>query len=142
MTNPSTVGAVAERELACALLRVGWSVFAPLFDAHGRIDLVIMDPSGTVLRTQVKTSRLVRDGTVLCFRTCSNTANRPVGYGEEIDVFGVWSPDLEQAFVVPIAVTPTRLCHLRLAPPANGQRSGIRYAVDFAVTRRGFSNRG
>lgn len=127
------VGAVAERELALVLLRAGWSVFTPLFDAHGRIDLVAIDPVGRVYRVQVKTSRLIRGGTVLCFRTCSNTANEPAGYDGEVDLFGVWSPDLGRAFLVPIEEAPTRLCHLRVAPAANGQRSGVRYADDFEV---------
>jgi len=108
-----------------------------MFDGHGRIDLVGIDPRGGAHRIQVKTSRLLRGGTVLCFRTCSNTSNRPADYRADIDVFGVWSPQLEQAFLVPVDVTPTRLCHLRLAPAANGQQVGVRFAHEFALRATG-----
>ena len=131
--TPSEIGAAAEREVACALSRAGWSVFVPLFDSHGRIDLLAIDPTGRLLRMQVKTARLVRDGSVLCFRTCSNTRNRPSDYHAEVDVFGIWSPDLAQAFVVPESEAPSRLCHLRLRPTANGQAAGVRFAEQYRV---------
>ena len=130
---PSEIGATAEREVAYFLERAGWSVYLPMFAAHSRVDLMAVDPTGRAVRVQVKTSRLLRGGTVLMFRTCSNTNNSPASYDGQIDAFGIWSPELEKAYLVPIEHAPTRGAHLRLMPPANNQRAGIRYAADYEI---------
>ena len=64
------------------------------------------------------------------FRTCSDTGNVEQDYRGQVDLFGVWSPELERAFLVPIDDVATRRCHLRLGPTANGQARGIRWASD------------
>jgi hypothetical protein len=87
------------------------------------------------LRVQVKTARRVGDAIV--FRTCSNTANVPRDYRGEIDAFGVYSPELDQVFVVPVAATGLRSCSLRLSPARSGQQNGVRLAADFELRRRG-----
>ncbi len=128
--NPSGIGAVAEAEVAHALLRAGRDVYVPLFKPHARVDLVVGGPGG-LLRVQCKTSRC--HGGALVFRTCSNTGNVAQDYRGEIDAFGVWSPELEQAFLVPVTDVALRGSHLRLRPPANGQARGIRWAADYVV---------
>lgn len=131
---PSIVGSVAEREVAYQLTRAGWDVFLPAFASHARVDLVAVQGS-RVLRVQCKTSRLAKD--VVSFATCSNTGNEPRCYDGEVDAFGVYSPELDKVFLVPIDGMPTRRCHLRIGPALNGQRRGIRYADDYEVTPRG-----
>jgi hypothetical protein len=128
--TPSSIGARAEAAVAAALVRAGRAVFLPAFAAHDRIDLVYVDGADLV-RVQCKTSRLIGD--VLRFRTCSNTANVPRGYGGEVDAFGVYSPDTERVYIVPAHDLPTRVCHLRLAPPRNGQRQGVRWAEHYLL---------
>jgi hypothetical protein len=128
--TPSEIGAVAEREVAVALVAAGWNVFVPLFAAHSRVDLVVENESG-VHRVQCKTSRLV-DGAI-AFRTCSNTANRPKDYRGQVDYFGVWSPELRQAFLIPVDAAPSRLCHLRVSPARSGQLRGTRPASEYLV---------
>jgi len=128
--SPSDIGAVAEAEVAHALLRAGRDVYVPLFKPHARVDLVVGGPAG-LLRVQCKTSRC--SGGAVSFRTCSNTGNVPRDYRGEVDLFGVWSPDLERAFLVPVEGVATRRCYLRLGPPANGQQRGIRWAADHEV---------
>ena len=135
--TPSEIGAVAEAEVARALRLAGIDVYVPLFNPHARVDLVI-DAGGGLQRVQCKTSRL--SGGAISFRTCSNTGNVPRDYRGEVDLFGVWSPDLDRAFLVPVEGVATRRCYLRLGPPANGQRRGIRWAADHelrAVNRSG-----
>ena len=132
--SPSEIGAVAEREVAYALERAGWSVYLPHLASHLRIDLIALDGDG-LLRVQVKTSQLQRDAVV--FRTCSNTANVRRDYGGEIDAFGVYSPELDRSYLVPIEATPSRSCSLRLGPTRNGQRKGVRFAADFEIRRPG-----
>ena len=128
--SPSDIGATAEAEVAHALLGAGRDVYVPLFKPHARVDLVVGGPAG-LLRVQCKTSRC--RGGALVFRTCSNTGNVAHDYRGEIDVFGVWSPELEQAFLVPVADVALRGSHLRLRPPANGQVKGVRWAADHLV---------
>lgn len=139
MPTPSEIGAVAELEVAAALHRAGMTVYLPVFAPQARVDLIAAGPSG-LLRIQCKTSRL-RDS-VVTFRTCSNTANRPADYRGQIDHFGVWSPELRRAFLVPVEVSGTRMCSLRLAPTRNHQRSGIRLAADYEIGAGGPGPRG
>lgn len=121
---------MAEAEVARALRVAGIDVYVPLFNPHARVDLVI-DGVGGLLRVQCKTSTC--SGGVISFRTCSNTANVPRDYRGEVDLFGVWSPALETAYLVPVAEVATRRCYLRVGPAANGQRSGIRWAADYEL---------
>jgi hypothetical protein len=132
--SPSIIGARAEREVAYALERAGWQVYLPFFASHARVDLIAMR-SEELVRVQCKTSRL-RNG-ALVFRTCSNTGNVPRRYDGEIDVFGVYSPELDKVYLVPSANVPaSEWCYLRVQAAANNQRVGIRYAADYEVTPR------
>ncbi|MGH9111260.1 MAG: group I intron-associated PD-(D/E)XK endonuclease [Acidimicrobiales bacterium] len=128
--TPTEVGARAEAAVASALVRTGKPVFFPIFGVNSRIDLIYQD-AVRLVRVQCKTSRII--GEILGFRTCSNTKNTPRGYEGEIDVFGVYSPDLDRVYLVPAAGLPTRFCSLRLAPTRNGQIKGVRRAEDFLL---------
>ncbi len=105
-------------------------MFLPAFGVNSRIDL-IYDDAGRLVRVQCKTSRII--GGVLGFRTCSNTRNLPRDYGGQIDVFGVYSPDLNLVYLVPAADLPMRFCSLRLAPTRNGQNKGVWWAENYLL---------
>jgi len=128
--SPSARGSRTEAEVALALSRVGKHVFVPLWAAHSRIDLIFVDDDGCY-RVQCKTARRVGD--VLMFMTCSNTGNVPKNYDGQVDFFGVYSPDLDQVFLVPVNDLPTRAATLRITPTRNGQRSLIRWAKDYRI---------
>lgn len=129
-SSPSVIGARAELAVAVALSKAGMAVYLPFFNAHSRVDLVYQDGAG-LHRLQCETSRIVRS--VLCFSTCSNTSGERKDYQGEIDTFGVYSPDLEQVFLVPVDGLPRRACSLRLSAPANGQQNGLRWAKDYLL---------
>ena len=57
----------------------------------------------------------------------------PRDYRGEVDVFGVYSPQLDEVFIVPVNDVATRLCSLRLAPPRNNQAVGIRWAEPYRL---------
>jgi hypothetical protein len=116
--------------VAHALHRSGWEVFVPLFAAHGRVDLVA-DRGNGPQRVQVKTGRL-KAGCIE-FRCCSNTSNAPRDYGGEVDLFGVYVPELDAAYLVPVGDVRSRKGFLRVEPAKNGQRRGIRWACDYVV---------
>ena len=127
---PSELGAQAELAVASALTRAGRQVYLPFFAAHARVDLIFEDELG-FHRVQCKTSRL--RGDVVTFATCSNTKHVRKDYRGEVDLFGVYSPELDQVFMVPVGDVPLRLGHLRLRPARNGQSKGIRWAADYVV---------
>ena len=90
---------------------------------------------GGLVRIQCKTSLVRRD--VVVFRTCSNTGNVRKDYRDEIDAFGVYSPELDRTFLVPLRDTTITTCSLRLDPTANGQVKGTRLAADYELRRPG-----
>jgi hypothetical protein len=89
-----------------------------------------MDAVG-VYRVQCKTSRVVGD--VVMFSTCSSTNHVRKDYRGQVDFFGVYSPNLDQVFLVPIEDVPSRECSLRLSPTRNKQAKGIRWAGDYRL---------
>ena len=116
--------------VSAVLHAAGWDVFVPLFGAHSRIDLVIGRGS-EILRVQCKTSRI--SAGAVRFRACSNTSNVPLDYVGQIDAFGVYSPELDRVYLVPIDVVPSRAGCLRIEAARNGQSVGIRWASDYEV---------
>jgi hypothetical protein len=128
--SPSVIGARAEMAVASGLQRAGMDVFVPLFAAHSRVDVIAAGPTG-LLRVQCKTARVVPGA--LFFRTCSNTANIPLDYRDQIDAFGVYSPELDSVYLVPVQDVSIRACHLRIEPTRNHQQAGIRWAADYLI---------
>jgi len=128
--TPSEIGERAELAVAAALRRAGKRVYLPFFAADSRVDLVFEDEQG-FHRTQVKTSRLREDA--IWFRTCSFTNKVSRDYRGEVDIIAIYSPELDQVFLVPIEEAPARGGHLRLAPTRNGQSKGVRWARDYLL---------
>ena len=128
---PSEVGARAELAVATALTKTGRTVYLPFFNGHGRVDLVYESADGELRRVQCKTSRL-SDG-VVSFMVCSNTSNVRKTYAGDVDEFGVYSPELDLVYLVPISDVPRRMAHLRLDPPRNGQTHAIRWAEPYLL---------
>jgi hypothetical protein len=128
--TPSEIGARAEAAVAAALVKAGKHLYVPLFSAHARVDLIMVDETGWH-RVQCKTARVEHEA--LSFRTCSNTGNVPRTYDGEVDFFGVYAPSIDRVFLVPAKDLPTRACYLRLSPPRNNQRKRIRFADDYAI---------
>src|SRR5437660_2058136 len=90
---PSAVGARTELAVAMALVRAGWHVYQPFFSPHSRVDLVVDGDAG-LRRVQCKTA-IVR-GDALVFPTCSHTGSTPKDYRGDADMFGVYSPELDE----------------------------------------------
>jgi hypothetical protein len=105
-------------------------VYLPFFGAHSRVDLVATSAT-EVLRVQCKTSRII-DG-VVYFRTCSLTANVHLDYRGQVDAFGVYSPEHDLVYLVPVDDAPLQACHLRIDATRNNQRTGIRWASDYLI---------
>jgi hypothetical protein len=115
-----------------AVVRAGKSVLVPLSGSQ-RYDLVFEDDSG-FQRVQCKTGRI--EGGAVEFRPVS-AANRPPyareDYRGQVDYFGVWLPESDVVYLVPVDDLGVSKAYLRLAPPRNGQARGIRWAADYLL---------
>jgi len=131
--HPADKGTLTELLLATRLLETGYSVSKPFGD-NQRYDL-ILDDNGSLLRVQCKTARL-RNGVVV-FNTRSSSKFTNNGkdrhYRGEIELFGVYCPDNQGYYLVPVDTVGVHNGCLRVAAPKNNQTSKIRLAADFAI---------
>lgn len=135
MRDTSGIGEASRWQIIAALSRRGKQLLLPIGD-HLRYDLAI-DNEGTLLRIQCKTGRL-RDG-VVSFATCSVDSRSQKGkclrrsYRGEIEFFAVYCPDNGKCYLVPVEKIGINDGRLRIAPPRNGQKTGIRWAEDYEI---------
>jgi hypothetical protein len=134
---PKAVGERSEGQVLAAFLKAGLVVCQPFGD-NQRYDMVI-DDNGHFIRVQCKTG-LMTNGAIR-FKCCSSNWNSGArrGYRGEADVFAVYVPDLDKVYIVPVDQVSLDAM-LRLEPSKNGQKKGVRMAVDYefhgSVTQR------
>jgi hypothetical protein len=136
MEHPKTIGDRSQAAITLALIDAGYTIFLPVGE-NSRCDLLI-DDGDELRRVQCKTGRL-RRGAVR-FSACSNYAHHRSprapqrDYLGEIDCFAVYCPETKGVYLVPIADVPVhRWGALRVDPPLNGQKRGIRPARDYEI---------
>jgi hypothetical protein len=117
-----------------ALVRRKRFVLVPLGE-NQRYDLVF-EEDGRFMRVQCKTGRLI-NGAVL-FNTVSTHGHRGKpsrNYLGQVEYFGVYCPQLEKTYLVPIEdVTETNnKLTLRVEPTRNGQGKKIRWASAYEL---------
>ncbi len=116
-------GDQTELEIATILSRAGVHVLRPLSSGL-RYDLAIDTQNGTFARIQCKTGKL-KNG-VIHFRVAMADGRRPRGvpYHGQVEAFGVYCPDNDRGYLVPMAAVDGQVgtAVLRLAVAKNGQR--------------------
>ena len=125
--NTKRTGDLSELRLMHDLVRAGYLVSIPFGEDH-RYDLVI-EKNGVFSRVQVKTGRL-RKGVVLfnCYSSHTHRGGAACRrYTNEIDYFGVYCPELDATYLVPIADVPVTKGVL------NRQWTGAKAALGQAV---------
>jgi hypothetical protein len=131
--NSKNTGDLSEAMLMTAFLRKGVPVLTPFGD-NQRYDIVVETQAG-FKRVQCKTGRL-KNG-VIQFPVASSAYHRGgkrQGYAGQIDFFGVYCPENEKCYLIPIQEAPSRnLCTLRVSPTGNNQSSNVRWATDFEI---------
>ena len=136
--NTTARGDIAEQAVVLALLKAGKTVLRPVSNGL-RYDIVVDNLDGTFTRVQCKTGTLKCDGGVVRFRPRSADARRPNGvpYHGQIDAFGVYCPQNQEVYFVPIADLDgiNSEVSLRLIPARSGQEIGIRYASVYILER-------
>jgi len=134
LRDTKSIGELSELVVALSLSRAGYLVSKPLGE-NARYDLVI-ERGGNLSRVQVKTGRF-RYGAVE-WNCCSTHAHRngpnARPYFGEVEYFGVYCPQLESAYLVPIADTARRCTSLRVQTTKNRQSRRIRWASDYLIS--------
>ena len=131
--------AIGDASAAMVLARsvqAGKEVLVP-FGENQRYDLVI-DEGNKFIRVQRKTGR-IRNGAIY-FPTCSVTYHHPSNHGISAyrhhyqgaaELFGVYCPDNDCVYLVPVDEVGKRAASLRIEPSRNGQAKRIRWAKDY-----------
>lgn len=131
--NTKRTGDLSELRLMHDLVRAGYLVSIPFGEDH-RYDLVI-EKNGVFSRVQVKTGRL-RKGVVLfnCYSSHTHRGGAACRrYTNEIDYFGVYCPELDATYLVPITDVPVQQGMLRVEPAKNGQWRKLRWASRYLL---------
>lgn len=131
MASPTSVkGDIAVAHVLSALVRAGKRILIP-FSEGSRYDLAI-DHDGRLERVQCKHGNLNKD--TITFLVASNDGRS--GWrsysSDEIDSFGVYCPDTERCYLVPIDICPKTTCSLRLKPGHNNGHPQ-RMAEDYEI---------
>ncbi len=132
MDSTDHKGAIAESAILHAAVRLGLEVAIPY--SPQRYDL-ILDLGARLLRVQCKWA--TRRGDVVVVRCYTSRRSRQGivrrGYGDgEIDAIAAYCAELGCCYLIPMAsLRGQRNVHLRLAPAANGQQRGIRWAARY-----------
>lgn len=133
MLHTKQKGTISELRLTAALIEAGYIVSAPVGD-YSRYD-AILDDGDTLSKVQFKTGRY-RNGTVL-FNCASQDYHNPgnkKNYSDDVDFIGVFCPELEKCYLVPIEeVGKQNIKTLRVDPSKNNQKSGVSLAADFEI---------
>lgn len=130
--NNNDLGAFAEAKVMTKFIEVGFEVLKP-FKQHQRYDLCI-EVNGYFYRVQVKVARLDRGDTVLTFSSSTQHADAVrEGYRLDVDYFGVFSPDLDKVYLIPVSDVTDTETYLRLTPTENNQEANVRWAEDYVL---------
>lgn len=137
--HTKAIGDRSEAHIFVALFEAFETVLVP-WGENQRYDFVVEDEARELQRVQAKTGRL-RDGAIR-FNTCSSTYHHPANRGTkhynhdyrgDADQFAVYCSATNAVYLVPVDEVGTREACLRVEPPRNGQRSGIRFARDYQI---------
>ena len=104
------------------------------FGVNHRYDLVL-DLGEKFVRVQCKTARI--EGSCVkfsCQSVRSNTKNTlSRDYRGDADLFVAYCPQNDRVYAVPVEDAGRTQIMLRLSPPANNQRLGVRWAADYEL---------
>ena len=144
MLTTDQKGNIAEAAIVAAAVKLGIDVYKPVGE-RGRYDM-LFEVGGQLLRVQCKWAS--RHGDILivrCYSSRRTAGGKIVNRcytDDEVDAFGVYSPDVDTCYLLPANLWALkRHVYLRLAPTRNNQAEKINWAKDyeFAATigRRG-----
>lgn len=124
-------GNAAEAAVLLAFVERGYEVFTP-FGGGQPFDLAVHLGGPRFLRIQCKAA-WPRGGCLVFNSRSTDHGRGPQSYRGSADAFGVHFA--ARVYVVPIDAVAEFEGRLRLDPPLNNQRKGIRLASDFEIGR-------
>lgn len=132
MRNTKEIGDTAVAGVLASLLKKGWAILLPFGDSQ-RYDLVL-DRNRQFFRIQCKNGR-VRNG---CIRFNSSSTewykgHRRKNYEGQIDYFGVYCPELDKTYLVPVNVVGKTQGVLRINQTKNRQTKYVRWSYEYEV---------
>lgn len=135
MKDTTGMGDITEWQVAAALLRRGMKLLRPL-SSSSRYDFLIEHDNGRFTRVQCKTGRLKKGCVMVRMYSVSGHNTVPKRYGGQVDAFGVFCPDTNTTYLVPMDALNGcgNVAALRVSPARNGQRKRIRDAADFVIS--------
>ena len=135
--NTAKKGEITESMVLARLIQLGYQCLLP-WGHDCRYDIAI-DDDGKLVRIQCKTARYIEEVGCLQFNTAityARVGGKPhirKGYKGEADYFGVYSPDMEKVYLVPVDDAPDGVANLRLEATKNNQQKGVRWAKDYEI---------
>jgi hypothetical protein len=126
-------GLLAEQMIIGELLKCGYSVCTPL-SWSSRFDLLI-ESSGSFFKVQCKSGRVEDKSTLVFSVATTDSENTKKGYRFDVDFFAVYSPELDNVYLVPIdeVMEDQTEMTLRLEKAKNNQQEGVKYADNYLV---------
>ena len=133
--NTKTIGNITEARVLAALLQAGFTVLLP-FGGGQRYDMVT-ERDGSFKRVQCKTGRLKKGSIVVngCSIQAPHLGGKRRNYHGGADYFGVYCPDTDGCYLIPVDGTPDSRFALRVAATKNNQSKRIRMASDYIIKR-------
>ena len=138
--NHKEMGERSEAIIIGRLVYAGYTVLKP-YGENQRYYLVIEDAERNFWRVQCKTAWSSKDQKTIMFNSCSNhyaytwqksTMTRR-HYRGDAEYFGIYSPDLDKVYLIPVDQVGLSHATLRLAPTANKQEKSVHWAKDYEI---------
>jgi hypothetical protein len=129
--NPTEKGVRTEGIILSALLKKGYRVLLP-FGGGSRYDLVY-EEDGKFIRVQCKTATYANGCVVFNSRSVSRDGQN-LHYAGDCDVFGVYCPDLDSTYLVPVELVAKGKGSLRVEEPRVTRTLQALWAKDFELT--------
>lgn len=130
--NSTEIGVKTEGIILSSLLKMGKQVLVPF--GHGCRYDIAYEENGQLIRVQCKTARYQPDKGRIIFNTCSlGRKNDARSYDDDADLFGLYCPQLDKIYLVPVDIVAKGKGSLRIDPVRNGQKSMVVMASDFEI---------
>jgi PD-(D/E)XK endonuclease len=125
-------GNAAEAAVLAAFVKRGYEVLVPFGDGHP-YDLGV-ELGTSVLRVQCKRAWPSKGCLVFNSHSTDHGKGRR-SYLGLADLFGVYFPQNDNVYLVPVSEIVSVKGSLRLEPTRNNQRRGVRFAADYEIDR-------
>lgn len=130
--NTKRIGEISEAKVLASLLSAGYVVLQPYGD-NQRYDLVI-EETGSFKRVQVKTARLTEFNSItFSTRSISSNGKTVSNYRGQIEFFGIYCPEIDKCYLVPIDKAGKSVMSLRLGKPKTKHDYSGKYAIAYEI---------